>query len=179
MSSSHIARSSGSRIAETRRLCNPSGLLLSEEGKLSLDDKVAKWFPELTRAGEISVRPLLSMTSGYQDYWPQDYVLPDLQRAATAQAIMQRWAGKALDVDRARSGSSADLHIAACGNLPNPDAELFTLSYDLVGTGATAPAFSYLRTIEDGNERLVDQNSGSWNPLASWLRQIEALRAAA
>ena len=129
MSSSHIARSSGSRIAETRRLCNPSGLLLSEEGKLLLDDKVAKWFPELTRAGEISVRPLLSMTSGYQDYWPQDYVFPDLQRAATAQAIMQRWAGKALDVegkaldfDRARSGSTADLHIAACGNLPNPDA---------------------------------------------------------
>jgi CubicO group peptidase (beta-lactamase class C family) len=74
-------------------------LLLSEEGKLSLDDKVAKWFPELTRAGEISVRQLLSMTSGYQDYWPQDYVLPDMQRAATAQGIMQRWAGKALDFD--------------------------------------------------------------------------------
>ncbi len=26
-----------------------------------------------------------------------------------------------------------------------------------VGTGVTAPAFSYLRTIEDGNERVVDQ----------------------
>ena len=39
-------------------------LLLSEEAKLSLDDKVAKWFPKLTRAGEISVRQLLSMTSG-------------------------------------------------------------------------------------------------------------------
>ena len=26
-----------------------------------------------------------------------------------------------------------------------------------VGTRVTAPAFSYLRTIEDGNERLVDQ----------------------
>jgi len=74
-------------------------LLLSEEGKLSLDDKVAKWFPELTRAGEISVRQLLSMTSGYQDYWPQDYVMPDMQRAATAESIMQRWAGKALDFD--------------------------------------------------------------------------------
>jgi D-alanyl-D-alanine carboxypeptidase len=74
-------------------------LLLAEEGKLSLDDKVAKWFPRLTRANEISLRQLLSMTSGYQDYWPQDFVFPDMQRPATAEAIMQRWAGKALDFE--------------------------------------------------------------------------------
>ncbi len=74
-------------------------LLLAEEGKLSLDDKVAKWFPGLTRAGEVSLRQLLSMTSGYQDYWPQDYVYPDMQRPATADHIMRRWAGKALDFD--------------------------------------------------------------------------------
>jgi len=74
-------------------------LLLAEEGKLSLDDKVATWFPDLTRAGDISVRQLLSMTSGYQDYWPQDYVFTDMQHPATPQAIMQRWAGKALDFE--------------------------------------------------------------------------------
>ena len=74
-------------------------LLLEEERKLSLDDKVAKWFPQLTRANEISIRQLLSMTSGYQDYWPQDYVFPDMQRPATAEAIVQRWAGKALDFE--------------------------------------------------------------------------------
>jgi CubicO group peptidase (beta-lactamase class C family) len=72
-------------------------LLLQEEGKLSLDDKVAKWFPQLTRANEISVRQLLSMTSGYQDYWPQDYVFMDMQRPAPASEIMARWAGKELD----------------------------------------------------------------------------------
>jgi CubicO group peptidase (beta-lactamase class C family) len=74
-------------------------LLLAEERRLSLDDKVAKWFPELTRANDISVRQLLSMTSGYQDYWPQDYVFTDMQQPATAQMIMQRWAGKALDFE--------------------------------------------------------------------------------
>jgi hypothetical protein len=42
-----------------------------------------------------------------------------------------------------------------------------------------APAFSYLRTIEDGNERMVAQNSASWNQLAGWLREIAALREAA
>jgi D-alanyl-D-alanine carboxypeptidase len=74
-------------------------LLLAEEGKLSLDDKVAKWFPQLTRASDITIRNLLTMTSGYQDYWPQDFVYPDMQRPATADAIMQRWAGKALDFE--------------------------------------------------------------------------------
>jgi len=74
-------------------------LLLQEEGKLSLDDKVAKWFPKLTRASDISIRQLLSMTSGYQDYWPQDYVFTDMQRPATARAIIQRWTAKGLDFE--------------------------------------------------------------------------------
>lgn len=76
-------------------------LLLAEEGKLSLDDRVAKWFPNLTRATDVTIRQLLAMTSGYQDYWPQDYVFTDMQRPATAQQIMERWggAGKALDFD--------------------------------------------------------------------------------
>jgi hypothetical protein len=46
-------------------------------------------------------------------------------------------------------------------------------------TGATAPAFSYLREIRTGNEGVVDQNSASWNLLTSWLETIDALRRAA
>ena len=42
-------------------------LLLAEEGKLSLDDSVARWLPDLTRASDVTIRQLLSMTSGYQD----------------------------------------------------------------------------------------------------------------
>jgi D-alanyl-D-alanine carboxypeptidase len=51
-------------------------LLLQEQGKLSLDDKVSKFIPGLTRADEVTIRELLSHTSGYQDYWPQDYMMP-------------------------------------------------------------------------------------------------------
>ena len=72
-------------------------LLLAEEGRLSLDDKVAKWLPHLTRASDVSVRQLLSMTAGYQDYWPQDYVFTDMRRPALADEIMRRWAAKPLD----------------------------------------------------------------------------------
>ncbi|HEY4306044.1 MAG TPA: serine hydrolase domain-containing protein [Gemmatimonadaceae bacterium] len=74
-------------------------LLLAEQHKLSLDDKVGKWFPSLTRANEVSIRQLLSMTSGYQDYWPQDYVMPPMLKPITAQAIVDDWAKKPLDFD--------------------------------------------------------------------------------
>ena len=74
-------------------------LLLQEQGKLSLDDKVAKFIPNLTRANEVSIRQLLSHTSGYQDYWPQDYVPPFMLQPITADRILDLWARKPLDFD--------------------------------------------------------------------------------
>ena len=74
-------------------------LLLAESGQLSLDDKVSKWLPELTRADEVSLRQILSMTSGYQDYWPQDYVMPGMLKPTTAREILAQWAQKPLDFD--------------------------------------------------------------------------------
>ena len=74
-------------------------LLLQEQGKLSFDDKVSKFIPDLTRANEVSIRQLLSHTSGYQDYWPQDYVMPMMLEPTTAQKIMDSWAHKPLDFD--------------------------------------------------------------------------------
>lgn len=74
-------------------------LLLAERHKLSLDDKVSRWLPDLTRANEVSVRQVLSMTSGYQDYWPQDYVMPPMLKPVTAQQIVDGWAKKPLDFE--------------------------------------------------------------------------------
>jgi hypothetical protein len=48
-----------------------------------------------------------------------------------------------------------------------------------IGTGATAPAFSYLREIKTKNEGLVDQIWASSNPLISWLRWLDGLMNAA
>jgi CubicO group peptidase (beta-lactamase class C family) len=72
-------------------------LLLQQQGKLSLDDKVARFFPGLTDAGQITLRQLLSHTSGYQDYWPQDYVMPEMLGPTTPRFIMDTWAKKPLD----------------------------------------------------------------------------------
>ena len=74
-------------------------LLLAQEGKLSLDDKVSKYLPNLTRANEISIRQVLSHTSGYQDYWPQDYLMPLMKTPTTAEKIMAMWAKKPLDYE--------------------------------------------------------------------------------
>lgn len=74
-------------------------LMLAEEGKLSLDDPVARFLPALTRASEVKLRQLLSHTSGYQDYWPQDYVPPFMLREIGADGILERWAKRPLDFD--------------------------------------------------------------------------------
>lgn len=74
-------------------------LLLAEDGELSLDDPVSRWLPELTRADEVTVGHLLSMTSGYQDFWPHDYVFQRMQRPVEAREILGRWAERPLDFD--------------------------------------------------------------------------------
>jgi CubicO group peptidase (beta-lactamase class C family) len=74
-------------------------LMLAEQGKLSLDDPVSRFIPDLTRAKEVTIRQLLSHTSGYQDYWPQDYVPPFMLQPVTAKDILDRWARKPLDFD--------------------------------------------------------------------------------
>ncbi len=74
-------------------------LMLQQEGKLSIGDKVGKWLPDLTRANDITLRQVLSMTSGYQDYAPQDYMIPEWEKPISAAQILDRWARIPLDFE--------------------------------------------------------------------------------
>jgi len=74
-------------------------LLLVEEGKLSLDDRVVRWLPELTRAKDVTIRHLLTMTSGYRDFWPQDYVMPMMLNDVQPNEILEQWAKQPLDFE--------------------------------------------------------------------------------
>ncbi len=72
-------------------------LKLQEAGKLSLDDKVAKYFPDLASAEQVTLRQILSHTAGYRDYWPQDYVTIEMGHPTTTQAVIEAWGKQPLD----------------------------------------------------------------------------------
>lgn len=74
-------------------------LLLQQDGKLKIDDPVGKYIPGLSRGNEVTIRQILSHTSGYQDFWPQDYLMEPMKKDATAQSIMDRWAKQPLDFE--------------------------------------------------------------------------------
>jgi len=90
-------------------------LLLAEEGKISVDDRVARWLPSLTRAKDVTIRQLLSMTSGYQDFWPQDYVMPPMLKPVTAEAILDGWATKPLDFEPGTKWQYSNTNYVAAG----------------------------------------------------------------
>jgi D-alanyl-D-alanine carboxypeptidase len=74
-------------------------LLLQEQGKLSLDDTVGKYVSGLTRGNEVTIRQILSHTSGYQDYAPEDYPVESQLRPVTPRTILDTWATKPLDFE--------------------------------------------------------------------------------
>ena len=60
---------------------------------------VGKYLPELTRANEVTIRQVLSMTSGYQDFWPEDYVMTSMMKPTNPQGILDVWGKKPLDFE--------------------------------------------------------------------------------
>jgi D-alanyl-D-alanine carboxypeptidase len=74
-------------------------LLLEDQGKLKLDDPVSKYVPGITEGNRITIRELLSHTSGLQDYWPQDYMFATMTHPITPEGIVDRWAKKPLDYE--------------------------------------------------------------------------------
>jgi CubicO group peptidase (beta-lactamase class C family) len=92
-------------------------LMLQEQGKLSLDDPVGKFIPGLTRGDEVTIRQILSHTSGYQDYWPEDYVMTPMLQPETAQQILDTWAKKPLDFDPGTQWQYSNTNFVIAGRI--------------------------------------------------------------
>ncbi len=92
-------------------------LLLAEDGKLRLDDPVGRYLPDLTRANEVTIRELLSHTSGYQDYYPLDYVAPFMLQPVPAREILDRWAKKPLDFEPGTRWQYSNTNFVAAGSI--------------------------------------------------------------
>jgi D-alanyl-D-alanine carboxypeptidase len=92
-------------------------LILQEQGKLSLDDAVGKYVPGLTRGDEVTIRQILSHTSGYQDYWPEDYLMTPMMKPETAQQILDVWAKKPLDFEPGTKWQYSNTNFVIAGEI--------------------------------------------------------------
>jgi CubicO group peptidase (beta-lactamase class C family) len=92
-------------------------LLLQEQGKLSIDDPVGKYIPGLTRGNDVTIREILSHTSGYQDYWPEDYVMTTMKGPVTAQYIIDTWAKKPLDFEPGTQWQYSNTNFVIAGRI--------------------------------------------------------------
>jgi len=76
-----------------------AALLLAEDGKLSVNDPVAKYYPNLTRAKDITLLDLMNHVSGYPDYYPLDFVDRRMQRPIAEDELIRQYAGGKLDFE--------------------------------------------------------------------------------
>jgi CubicO group peptidase (beta-lactamase class C family) len=74
-------------------------LKLAEEGKLSVHDPVAKYFPGLTRAADITLYELMTHASGYPDYYPLDFVDRRMRKPIPPDELIRQYAGGKLDFE--------------------------------------------------------------------------------
>ncbi len=76
-----------------------AAVILAAEGRLDLDAPIARFFPDVTRSNEITLRQLLSHSSGISDYWPQDYVPPAMLEPLTTMELIKRFGEQPLDFE--------------------------------------------------------------------------------
>ncbi|HEX4682104.1 MAG TPA: serine hydrolase domain-containing protein [Gemmatimonadaceae bacterium] len=74
-------------------------MMLVEAHRAALTDRVATWYPNLTRARDISLIDLGGHLSGYHDYYPLDFVDREMSKPATADAIISEYATAPLDFE--------------------------------------------------------------------------------
>ena len=83
----------------TKQFVCTAALLLADDRKLSLDDKVAAHYPKLTRAGDITLDDLGAHMSGYPDFYPLDYVDRRMRQPIEPDQIIQRYATVPLEFE--------------------------------------------------------------------------------
>ncbi len=70
---------------------------MAREGKLSLDDRLAKYEPGYTDASQITIAQLLAHEAGIRDYFPLDYPTLESFHPITMQALADRYGHLPLD----------------------------------------------------------------------------------
>ncbi|MDG2530212.1 serine hydrolase domain-containing protein [Caulobacter endophyticus] len=90
-------------------------LLMVQDGKLSLDDKIGRFFPNVSGAEKVTVRHLLSHEAGYRDSW-QD-TAEERRRPIAPQAIVDRWGAMPLAFEPGSSWDYSNTNYAIAGRI--------------------------------------------------------------
>lgn len=72
-------------------------LLLGEQGRLDLDDRLARWFPTIAEADRISLRQLLNHTAGVPDYGGLRAYHDELRATPSMPWSFERFAAETFD----------------------------------------------------------------------------------
>lgn len=76
-----------------------AALLLAEDGKLKMGDAVAKYYPKLTRAKDVTLLDALHHTAGYRDYYPLDFTSERQNEPIEGDALIAEYGAMPLDFD--------------------------------------------------------------------------------
>jgi CubicO group peptidase (beta-lactamase class C family) len=81
----------------TKQFACAAILLLAEDGKLSIHDPVAKYYPDLTQARDVTLYDLMTHASGYPDYYPLDFLDRRMKQVIAPDELIRIYAGGKLD----------------------------------------------------------------------------------
>lgn len=86
----------------TKQLTCAAAYLLADQGKLALTDPVARWYPQLPRAAEVTLADLGAHVAGYRDYYPLDYRDARMAAAIAPDALIAEYGAHQDFAPRAR-----------------------------------------------------------------------------
>ena len=101
----------------TKQFTCSAVLTLAHDGKLSMSDPVAKYFPDLTRASDITLLELGQHVSGYRDFYPLDFVDREMQHDETADSVIDEYAKRPLDFDPGTRWSYSNTNFLILGRV--------------------------------------------------------------
>jgi len=139
----------------TKQFTCSSLLMLQEQHKLSINDPVAKYFPQLTRARDITLKDLGGHLSGYRDYYPLDYVDREMAIAEPADTIITRYATRPLDFEPRSHWSYSNTGYLILGRV------IEKVSGQPIGSFFQTHIFSPLKMAHTGYEPSTNANLAS------------------
>jgi len=83
----------------SKQLTCAAAMLLVDDGKLAMTDRVAKYYPQLVRANDVTLDDLGAHLAGYRDYYPLDYMDKRMAAKVVPDDLLGQYAGLPLDFE--------------------------------------------------------------------------------